>query len=303
MKQVLDRISVGMLCAVIALLVVLPNCGAEENSRIKAPGIVDGEIISLTSQVAGTVETIAPKEGETIAKSALIANVNSDKIRTQLKELEISLKEIVVNREKLKKQMVLVNATLGYTTKQVNRFRKLKKSRSISGEKLESMELKKLEAETTRFTLQKSLETLEMQEEKIRVKQEYLNLLLQDHSIHSPVAGLVLETFAEVGENVFPGAAVADILDTSSLYVEVFIEEGEIAHLKLNQKVRILMDGLDQEDLSGVITYFGKKAEFSPKYIVSEKERKALLYKVKVKISKNTHHFKIGMPVTVIFGE
>jgi len=94
-----------------------------------------------------------------------------------------------------------------------------------------------------------------------------------------------------------------DILDTSSLYVEIFIEEKEISSLKLNQQVQIVIDGREDKKLSGVITYFGKKAEFSPKYIISEKERKALLYQVKIGIRKDVELFKVGMPVTVIINK
>ena len=50
-----------------------------------------------------------------------------------------------------------------------------------------------------------------------------------------------------------------------------------------------------------MISYFGRKAEFSPKYIVSEKERQALLYQVKVRVDRDLEVFKVGMPVTVVF--
>jgi len=71
--------------------------------------------------------------------------------------------------------------------------------------------------------------------------------------------------------------------------------------LKLNQRAKIIVDGLEDQSFSGFIALFGKKAEFSPKYIVAEKERQALLYQVKIRIDRDLDVFKIGMPVTVIF--
>ena len=84
------------------------------------------------------------------------------------------------------------------------------------------------------------------------------------------------------------------------MYIEIFIEESELAALTLGQKARIQIDGLEHRDLFGKIAYFGKKAEFSPKYVISEQERKSLLYQVKIAISTDFDLFKIGMPVTVI---
>ncbi|MCP5046099.1 MAG: HlyD family efflux transporter periplasmic adaptor subunit [bacterium] len=139
--------------------------------------------------------------------------------------------------------------------------------------------------------------------EKIENKRHYLNLLLKDHRMTSPVDGVVVETFVSEGETVFPGTAIADILDRAGLYVEIFIEEQEMAALTLNQEVHIRVDGMDTEPLTGVISYFGRKAEFSPKYIVSEKERKSLLYQVKIRAKDSRGVLKMGMPVTVTLTE
>ncbi|MCP4149239.1 MAG: HlyD family efflux transporter periplasmic adaptor subunit [bacterium] len=296
MKHTLHKIIVTAV-----LFSLLTFCGKGNGSQIKAPGVVDADIITLKAQVAGTLENLAAAEGDSVEKKSLIAQINNEKIHNKLKELDISLKELEINRSKITKKKSLVAANLKYLKKQVTRFKRLKKNRSIAGEKLESMELRLLEAETSHFDLDKSLESLDTQNEKIHTKIEYLNLLLKDHTVLSPVKGLIMEKFVSEGENVFPNTAVVDVLDTASLYVEVFIEESEISLLELNKRAKIIIDGLEQKELSGIISYFGKKAEFSPKYIISEKERKALLYKVKIKIDKDIKLFKVGMPVTVVF--
>lgn len=277
------------------------NCSKEGNNQVKAPGIIDGEIITLKSAVPGTIQQMDVREGEKVPKDSLIARMGTDKTENQLQELEINRKEIDVNAAKISKKIRFLDANIRYLRKQVERFRRLKKKNSIPGEKLENMELKLLEAETSRFELQKTLESMDIQKEKIENKKEYLHLLLDDHTVKSPVDGVVIEKFVSIGESVMPGTAIADVLDTSSLYVEIFVEEKEIANLKLNQETKIRVDGMEGEnsELTGVISYFGKKAEFSPKYIISEKERKSLLYQVKIRIKDNAGILKIGMPVTV----
>jgi len=284
----------------LSLLVVF-GCGRQGNNDIKAPGIVDGTIVTLKSQVAGPVAEVKAVEGQEVEPGAVIARIDSDKLQNQLQELDITLKEIAISRQKLVKKSALVRENVGYLQKQAERFRRLKESQSLAGEKLESMELKLLEAKTARFDLEKNLESLDVQKEKIENKKAYLNLVLKDHTLVSPVKGVVLESFVSAGENVFPNTAIADILDKTSLYVEVFLEGEEVSTLKINDRVAILADGLPDREFSGLITFFGQKAEFSPKYIISEKERRALLYQVKVKIDRETEWFKIGMPVTLVF--
>jgi HlyD family secretion protein len=285
-----------MVCALL-----LSVCGQRRETEIKAPGIVDGEIITLKAQASGTIDEIQLEEGQKVARDQVLVTINSDKTKNQLNELAITLKEIENNREKLEKKAAFVRSNLAFLDKQVKRFRRLKKTNSVSGEKLEAMELKKLEAETSLFDITKSLQALEIQKEKIQNKQEYLNLLLADHVIKSPINGVIIERFVSRGETVFPGASIADILDTSSLFIETFLEEKEVSSLTLNMKARVLVDGRENKELWGTVAYFGRKAEFSPKYIISEKERESLLYQVKVKVEDEGGIFKIGMPVTVIF--
>jgi HlyD family secretion protein len=287
----------------VFLFMTGPHCSKSSSEEIKAPGIVDGDIITLKAATAGTLQRLAVKEGENVTRDQLVAQVDADKIENQLNELEISGKEIDINGETIASKLKFLDSDIRYLQKQVQRFRRLKEKNAVPGEKLESMELKLMEAESSRFQLQKSLESLAVQREKIENKREYLQLVLADHTINAPVDGVVVEKFISAGETVFPGTALVDILDRSSLYVEVFIEEREMAGLKLNQAAAVRVDGRPGSDLPGVISYFGKKAEFSPKYIISEKERQSLLYRVKVKIQDSTGILKIGMPVTVILGK
>ncbi|NIM18581.1 MAG: HlyD family efflux transporter periplasmic adaptor subunit [Candidatus Aminicenantes bacterium] len=287
--------------SVLVMFLVMVSCSEGDKGVIKAPGIVDGDIITLKSTVAGTIQQMDISEGEKVVKGKQLVQVDVDKIENQLKELEITGKEIEVNSQKISKKLGFLESNIRYLRKQVERFRRLKKKNAVPGEKLEAMELKLMEAETSQFDLKKALEGLEIQKEKIENKREYLHLLLEDHVLLSPVDGVVMEKFVSAGETVFPGTAIVDILDTSSLYVEIFIEEKEMGRLKLNQQTKIRVDGADKE-LTGVISLFGKKAEFSPKYIISEKERKSLLYQVKITVQDPEGILKIGMPVTVTFG-
>ena len=292
--------------SIISLLIIsfLSFCGKNNSTEIKAPGIIDGDIITVKSQVQGTIDKININEGKEVHRGDILVKINMDKTLNKIKELDIKLKEIDLNSENLKKRLKYVNSNLIYLKKQVKRFTRLKKTNSVSGEKLENMEIRYLEVKTSLFEIKNNINAFELQREKIENTRDLLNLILKDHIIKSPIDnGVVIEKFVLKGETVFPNTSIADILNVSSLYIEVFIEEQEISSLKLGMKVKILIDGIKNKNLSGTISYFGRKAEFSPKYIISEKERKSLLYQVKIQIEGNNTIFKIGMPVTIVFNK
>jgi len=286
--------------ALLFMIVWLCSCGGNER-EIRAPGVVDGEIAGIKALAAGTLERLLVAEGQVVKKGELIAEINRDKVRNGLEELDLGDREIANSEARAREKRQLLAANLGYWQKQVQRFERLQQSRSISGDQLERSRLQLREAQTALFELDRSLEALQIQKERIANKRRALQLTEADLLLESPVSGVVLETFIGPGETVLPGAALADILDLSSLFVDVFIEEREIAALKMGQQAVVVVDGMAGRAFSGHITAFGRKAEFSPKYIVAEKERQALLYQVKVRLDGNLDVFKVGQPVTVVF--
>jgi len=286
--------------ALLISLVLIFSCRSNVR-EIRAPGVVDGEIASVKAMAAGTLDRLLVVEGQAVKQGELIAEINRDKVRNGMADLALGEKEIANSETRAREKRLLLMANLGYWQEQVQRFERLKRNQSISGDQLEKSRLQLKDAQTSLFELDKSLEALQIQKERIANKRQALDLAEKDLLLLAPVSGVVLETFISQGETVFPGVALADILDLSSLFVDVFIEEKEIAALKLGQPARIIVDGLEGRSFSGSISSFGRKAEFSPKYIVAEKERQALLYEVKVRLDRDLDVFKVGMPVTVVF--
>ncbi len=286
------------LTILILSVFLIQFCAKKNENSIIVQGIVDADIITMKPIASGKVEKIFFNIGDSVTKDAILLKINSDKIENKLNEIEIALKEIKVNREKLLLRKKTLKEKLSYLKKQYERLRRLNLKKAVSGEKLERAKLSLDEAISSDKEIEKSLTLLTLNEKKLINQREYLNIELRNFFIKSPVTGEILDKFVSEGENVFPGTPVFDIYDRNSIYIEVFLEEGEIGNLKVNQNVKITIDGV-KKNLKGKIFYFGKKAEFSPKYIISEKERKELLYLVKIKPTNHIELYKIGMPVTV----
>ncbi len=290
--------------AIILLFIsLIYGCGSGNENIIKAPGMVEGEIITMKSRVASSVIKINAFEGEDVNAGDELVSFDSRALNNKIKDIELNLQSIGLKLEKLNKKKILAGRNLKYLKAQAGKFERLNKKRSISGDDLEKMKLKQLEAETTLFDINKSVEEISVQQSVLENNREYLRILLEDYRLISGVSGVVMEKFISPGENVFPGSPVIDILDKDSLYIEIFVEEKELYAVKTGSEVMIKMDGVEDMDLKGVVSEIGRKAEFSPKYVVSEVERKSLLYKVKIRINENLDMYKIGMPVTILISK
>ncbi len=287
------------LSAFVLGLVFLVSCTSEAPDFITAAGVVDGDVVTVKSLVAGRLEILNIREGIHVARGDILIKVEANKIENQIQGLDIQEKEIGVNRLKLNRRIALLESNATYWKEQVKSYERLAGKESISSDQLKKARLTLEDVEASLFDARQTQNALSIQMESIQNKKKQFMLQLDDHVVISPVMGVVLEKFVSQNENLLPGVPLADILDLTSLFVETFLEESELARLKLEQPVDILVDGLQDRIFPGKIVYFGRRAEFSPKYIVSEKERTSLLYQVKIRPDKDLEVFKLGMPVTV----
>jgi HlyD family secretion protein len=289
-------------CAVIALCLAaaLAACRRKVDT-IQAPGTVRGQVATVRTLAAGSLDQWTSAEGQRLRRGETMGALNQDRIVNGLEELDLAAKEIQNQESRLRKKLTALRANADYLRRQTERLTRLEKEAAVAGDQVDKSRLQLLEAETALFEAEKSLAGLDIQKEKLQNKRSALDLARRDLIILSPVNGVVLETFVSGGESLLPGTALADVLDEESLYVEVFLEEREIGRLRLGDAAEVRVDGFPGRPLAGTVTFFGRRAEFSPKYILSEKERGDLLFQVKVKVKGDSGALKEGLPVTVVF--
>jgi HlyD family secretion protein len=125
---------------------------------------------------------------------------------------------------------------------------------------------------------------------------EQVDDLIRKSIITSPVNGVVLSKYAEQGEVTIPGKALFKVGNPEQIFLRAYITADQLNQLQLNQQVSVFAD-FGKENMSeyqGNITWISDKAEFTPRTILSKKERANQVYAVKIAV-KNDGFLKIGM--------
>jgi multidrug resistance efflux pump len=114
--------------------------------------------------------------------------------------------------------------------------------------------------------------------------------------------GQVLEVLREEGEFAAAGAPLVILADVGHPYVDVFIPQGHPAPPQVGDPISIRVDALD-ESLAGVVEYIGRRTEFTPKFLFSDRERPNLVIRMRVRITDPDHRLRAGMPAFATFDE
>jgi HlyD family secretion protein len=130
----------------------------------------------------------------------------------------------------------------------------------------------------------------------LEVQIAQINDQLEKCKIINPVKGTVLAKYAEPNEMATMGKPLYKVADISSLTLRAYITGSQLAQVKLNQKVKVLVDDVKDgtREYQGVVVWISDKAEFTPKTILTKEERANLVYAVKIKVP-NDGLLKLGM--------
>jgi HlyD family secretion protein len=287
--------------ALFAVPLLVLACCQRPVSEVRAPGLVQAVVVSVRAAGAGPLATVSKREGDPVRAGEEIARIVGDRLDLGRQELELAGRELALSRANLRDRRQAAQATLDIVEKQVNRLEILTRDEAVPGEQLERERVRLQEARTALRELAKGEASLEIEQDRLAIKRRSMEFLARDLRLTSPIDGRIVMLYVAAGESVVPGAPIADIYDEKSLFIDVYLQEVELARLKVGDPVRIAIDGLDDRTFSGTIRFFGQQAELSPRFVISETERRTLLYRVKIAIDAPGPAFKIGMPVTVTF--
>ncbi|OQY30145.1 MAG: hypothetical protein B6244_00845 [Candidatus Cloacimonetes bacterium 4572_55] len=83
--------------------------------------------------------------------------------------------------------------------------------------------------------------------------------LLEKSEIRSPINGIVVNKFIEIGEVAGPGSPIAQLIDIQSVKIEIGLPENEIGFFHIGSSATATLDGYPNETFSGAISYIGSQ--------------------------------------------
>jgi len=119
---------------------------------------------------------------------------------------------------------------------------------------------------------------------------------IADATVTAPIAGIVSEKLAEVGELLQPRGALVVLTDLEHVWANVYVDEPVVPRLRLGQPATLFTDA-GGPGIAGTVSYISSKAEFTPRNVQTAEDRSKLVYRVKVSVNNAGGTLKAGMPV------
>ncbi len=191
--------------------------------------------VDLKFQSSGLLSWVGVKEGDSIAKGKIIAQLDARDVQ---KNLEKTLRDYASQRSDFEEAW------------RVNW--------SVAQESHESLDHAPSNA------IKRILEKNQWNLEKSVLDVELKSLALEYSRLISPIAGIVTHVDTPVaGINITPATAVFQIIDPTSIIFEAKIDETDVGDLAIGQKAIVSLDALPGKTITGTIQSISYSAETS----------------------------------------
>lgn len=293
---------------------------------------VECTLVSIASKIAERITVIHVKEGDTVHKGDILAELDVQDLETKRAKAQanVALAQALYDKalsgtlsheiEETRARVAEAEATYERAKRDFERIDTL--FNDDAGISLSDRDAARATFLAAKAHVSASKETLALKEdgtreEEIRAAKAQLNLaqaelntvniLYNEHKILSHTDGIVAQKLTSEGELVSTGQKLFTLIDNNDIWLNVRIEETEVGKLHLGQKVEFTLDGYPNDLCTGEIYEIGPAASSTFSLISTENASgyfTKVIQRIPVKVRLPQHHphivFRPGMQGEVI---
>jgi multidrug resistance efflux pump len=126
-----------------------------------------------------------------------------------------------------------------------------------------------------------------------------LDAQLKEAQLQAPADGVIETVSVRPGDLVPPGKIVITMLESSQLWVKIYVPETDLATVRLNQPASVEVDSFAGRKFHGSVQEINSESEFLPRNVQTRDDRQHQVFGVKVRVDNADGVLKSGMSATV----
>jgi HlyD family secretion protein len=113
---------------------------------------------------------------------------------------------------------------------------------------------------------------------------ELYTVQIEDNTLTAPRDGRIQYRIANIGEVLPAGGHVFAMLDTSDVYMDIYLPTQQAGRVRFGADARIVLDAYPNIAIPSKVTYIATQAQFTPKTVETQSERDKLMFRIRVQI-------------------
>jgi len=247
-------------------------------------GRLEADEINIDTKYAGRIAEILADEGDLVKAGQAVARMDTRDLTASLKKAEAQVSqarravdEADENVAQQKSQLLLAQQQFDRATSLVEKGYQTKEVMDQRQQQLDTAKAALSAANLRVIVLEHALEAATHDVELYSVQ-------IADDTLVAPRSGRIQYRVANVGEVLPAGGHVFAMLDTSYVYMDIFLPTEAAGQVKYGSDARIVVDAYPKVAVPAKVTFIASQAQFTPKTVETKAERDKLMFRIRVRI-------------------
>lgn len=262
---------------------MLTGCKPKDDDLIV--GYIEGKYTYIVANAPGNLNALYVNKGQTVKANQKIFELDKYPEEYDLTIAESRYKQAIENKKKLEADSMLKKFLLD----QKNHL-------------LTKKVISKDDLVTSQTEYDNSITIIKAEEENIKALQATvakLEWMINQKTVSSPIDGLVVDVYYNLGELVIIGIPVVSLIDLNQQRIIFYIPEPLLSKIKIHQPIEVYCDNCTKP-IKGEVTYISPSSEFTPPIIYNESMRGKLVYRIEGQsLGNEALYIHPGQPVTI----
>jgi HlyD family secretion protein len=252
---------------------------------VKAEGRTEATQVDVSSKYSGQLAEISVDEGTRVTQGQVIARVSSPEFEAQLRAAQSDLQSAKSGSAAAVAEIASRQAALDFAKSDFERGQELMKTGFITKQTFEERQRNYEAAQAAVANMTARRDEAEKAIQVAQAKVEQIQSMIQELTLVSPRNGEVQYKLKRVGETVAAGEAIVTVLDFTDVYMIVFLHAADAGRVQMEDEARVILDAVPEYVIPAKVSYIASDAQFTPKTVETEDERKKLMFRVNLRIN------------------
>ncbi|CAH0350940.1 HlyD family secretion protein [Aquabacterium sp. CECT 9606] len=257
---------------------------------VQVNGRLEVERLEIASKFAGQVVEVAVQEGQRVKAGDVIARMDAADLEAQLQGVQAMDQRASQAYKRAQGESQVRNQYLRVAQLELKNTVKMHDEDLVSNAELERRQAQRDGEAAGVSVARAAMGEASAAKAEAQAGMKRLRQAIGDHTLRAPMDGRIEYRVVEPGAVIPAGGRVATLLNTSQVYMTVFLPTAQAGRLQIGDEARLVLDAAPGIVIPARVSFVAEEAQFTPKYVETATEREKLMYRVKLKVEPQLTH-------------
>jgi HlyD family secretion protein len=247
-------------------------------------GRLEADEINIDTKYAGRIAEMLADEGDLVRAGQIVARMDTRDLQASLKKSEAQVRqarravdEAEANVSQQQAQVLLAQQEYARAAYLVQKGFQTKEILDQRQQQLDGANAALSAASVRVIEFQHALDAATYDVELYGVQ-------IADNTLVAPRDGRLQYRIANLGEVLPAGGHVFAMLDTSDVYMDIYLPAEQAGKVKYGADARIVVDAFPKVSIPAKVTFIATQAQFTPKTVETKTERDKLMFRIRARV-------------------